>query len=91
MHLADGQGGWQLRRLEDDADPLAKRLASVLGVDAEHRHVTAVTLPVALEDLDGRRLAGPVRPEQAEDLPLLDREADPGDGLHGAVALAEIV
>jgi len=33
------------------------------------------------EDADRRRLAGPVRTEQPEDLGRLDREADPVDGI----------
>ena len=54
-------------------------------------HGAAVALPVALEDLDRGRLAGAVRPEEAEDLALLDGEADPRNRLVGAVALAELV
>ena len=44
---------------------------------------------VALEDLDGRRLAGAVRAEQAEHLTCLDREVDPAQRLVVAVALAQ--
>ena len=48
----------------------------LLRVDAEDRDAAAVALAVALEHLDRRRLAGAVRPEEAEDLALLDLEAD---------------
>ena len=60
-----------------------------LRVGAEHLDVAAVTSAVALEDLDGRRLAGAVRAEQAEHLAGLDREVDPAQCLVVAVALAE--
>ena len=90
VHLADGQRGGQVGRLEHDPDPLAQRRAAVLRIDAEHRHVAAVAGAVALEDLDRRRLAGAVRPEQAEHLALLDGEADAGDGIDLAVALAQL-
>ncbi len=57
--------------LQDDADaglPLGGRPGRVVP---EHRHVAAVPAAVALEDLDRRRLAGPVRPEQREHLAAL--------------------
>ncbi len=41
--------------------------------------------------LDGGGLAGAVRAEQAEDLAGADLEADAVDGVHGAVALAQIL
>ena len=39
----------------------------------------ALRVAVALEDLHGRRLAGPVGPEQAEHLAARDLECDPPD------------
>ena len=53
------------------------------GVVAEHAHVAGGAVAVALEDLDGGRLAGPVRAEQAEDLAALDLERQPAHGLDG--------
>ena len=50
----------------------------------------AAAAPVSLEDLDGRRLAGPVRTEQREDLAALDREIDAGDGFDFIVGLAQV-
>src|SRR5262249_35197304 len=47
------------------------------------------TEPVALENLDRRRLAGAVRAEQAEDLADGDGEVDAADGLVAVVRLAE--
>ena len=79
----------RLRVLEDDAHPLPERSLPATGVEAEHRDLSRVASAVALEDLDGRRLAGAVRAEQAEDLALLDRERDPANGLVVAVRLAQ--
>jgi len=54
---------------------------------AEHRDLAAVAVAVALEDLDGGRLARPVGSEQAVDLAAADRERQAADGLVGAVGL----
>ena len=88
--LVDGQVRVHRRRLEHDADPLAPVAAGALRVDAEDGDAAAVALAVALEDLDRRRLAGAVRAEQAEDLALLDLEADAANGLDLAVRLAQV-
>ena len=64
-HVSTGQSS---RLLEHDADPLAERALGRARVEAEHADLARVALPVALEDLDRRRLAGAVRAEQAEDL-----------------------
>src|SRR4029077_11375671 len=79
----------QLRLLEDDTDALTEVPRRPIGVAAEHTHLAGVALAVPLEDLDGRRLAGAVRPEQPEDLSLLDREIDPADRLEVPVGLAQ--
>ena len=89
VHLADGQARPELRRLEDDADPLLEAALSGAGIEAEHLDLAAVTLSVALEDLDGRRLAGAVRPEEAEDLTRRNLEVDPAHRLERAVGLAQ--
>ena len=56
---------------------------------------TATSPPVrpaiALEDLDDGRLARAIRPEQGEDLALLDGEIDTAHGFHVAVALREVL
>src|SRR3954468_192034 len=76
--------------LEHDSHPLLKRMVAALGVEAEHRHVAARSLAVALEDLDGRGLAGAVRPEQAEHLAARDLERHAAHRLDGPVALAQV-
>ena len=53
-----------------------------LGLPAPRSHE-------ADEDLHERRLPGPVRAEQADELPLADFEVDPLQRLDGAVALGE--
>ena len=89
--LGDGEAVVEGRGLEDDADPLAPVETRGGRVLAEHGHRPAVALAVALEDLDGRRLAGAVRAEQPEDLALRDLEADSAQRLELLVGLAEIV
>jgi hypothetical protein len=54
--------------LEDDADALAELARYVRRVVAQDGDLAAVAAAVALEDLDGRRLPGAVRAEQAEHL-----------------------
>ena len=46
---------------------------------------------VALQDLDGGRLARAVRAEQGEYLALFDFEADALDGLELAIRLAQLI
>ena len=57
---------------------------------AEHRHDAAGARAVALEDLDGRRLAGAVGAEQPEDLAAGDLEVDAAHRLELAVGLAQV-
>ena len=75
--------------LQHDADALAQLARAQLRVVAEHRDVALAAVAVALEDLDRRRLARAVGPEQAEHLAAPDREVDPADRLQIAVALAQ--
>src|SRR3954452_8211760 len=75
------------RLLEDDPHPLAQRARPAAGVEAEHPHVAARPLAVALQDLDRRRLARTVGPEQPEDLAALHAEVDAADGLDALVGL----
>ena len=60
-------------------------------VVAEHGHVAAAAVAVALEDLDRRRLARAVRAEQADHLAALDAEREAAHGLDVAVALPQVV
>ena len=68
VHLAHGQLRPELRRWS--TTPIRSRNARLHAarVEAEHLDLAGVAVAVALEDLDGRRLAGAVRAEQAEDL-----------------------
>ena len=59
------------------------------GIVSEDGHLAAGAVAVALEDLDRRRLAGAVRPEQPEHLAFVDREVDPPDRLEVPVGLAK--
>src|SRR5262249_27350343 len=77
------------RRLQHDAEPLPPRPPAVLRVDAEDLDLARIAPAIALEDLDRRRLARSVRPEQPEDLARGDLEVDPAHRLRAAVALAQ--
>ena len=67
------------------------RCAEVVGVGCpatpEHLDLAGVRREQALEDLDGRRLAGAVRAEQPEALAGTDLEIEAIHGDHVAVAL----
>jgi hypothetical protein len=57
---------------------------------AEHAHLAGVGLAVALEDLDQRRLAGAVGPEQREHLAARDGQVHAVERDALAVRLAQI-
>src|SRR5262249_10345739 len=77
-------------RLEDDPDAAAKLDRPSGGIVPQHGYLSAGALPVALEDLYRRGLAGSVRAEQPEDLAAMDVDVDPAHGLELAVALYEV-
>src|SRR5262249_16186893 len=91
VRLAHGEVGPELRLLQDDADALAVRALGARGIEAEHADSASVALGVPRENLARRGLAGAVRPEQSEDLPLVDPEADAADGFLTAVRLAQLL
>ena len=64
--LEDGELLGELRFLQRDADALAQLALVLAPVQAEDLDLAGVGLGQPFEDLDGRRLAGAVRPEQAE-------------------------
>ena len=74
--LLHRQVGLDAGLLQHDADALLKARSCLAGVEAEHADLAAVRAAVALEDLDRRRLAGAVRPEQREDLAARDAQVD---------------
>ena len=87
--LGDGQVTVDPRGLQHDTDVRLQRLAFVARVVPEHRHLALVPMAEALQDLDRRRLAGAVRPQQREDLAPGDLEVHPVDRLQGPVRLAQ--
>ena len=54
------------------------------------RDLAGAARAVALEDLDGGRLAGAVRAEQPEDLAALDLEDEPAHGLDRPIGLVQV-
>ena len=88
-HLLDGKEALDAGALEDDADSSLQGALVELRVVAEDAHLAGVVVAVAFEDLDGRGLAGAVRPEQAEDLAGAHGEVDALEGLEVAVGLAQ--
>jgi hypothetical protein len=81
--LGHGQFEAVVRVLQDDADPGPPVAAGAVRV-VPHPYLAAVPAPVALEDLHGGGLAGPVRAEQAVGV-----QVDAVDGLPLLVALAQ--
>ena len=71
--------------------PICRRSARspLRRVEPEHPDLARAAVPVALEDLGGRRLAGAVRPEEREHLTPVDVQVDAGHRLDVAVGLAE--
>ena len=59
------------------------------GLDAEDRHASFVGCLIALQDLDGRRLAGAVLAQETKDLAALDAEGHVIHGGEGPEALGE--
>jgi hypothetical protein len=72
----------EARLLAHDADRLADARSIADDVEARRACLAAVGAGEGGQDLDRRRLAGPVRPEQAEDRPDRDAEAEPVEGSH---------
>src|SRR6202035_3805 len=91
--LAHGQVRLHRELLEHQPDLLAQLPSSapVTGIEADDHDLALVRLPVALKDLQHRRLASAVRPEQGKDLPVPDGEAHPGHGAGSAVALPQVL
>ena len=88
--LAHGHARVEAAALEHDADALLQVAVALRGVVAEHAHLARRARAVALEDLDGGRLAGAVRAEQAEHLAALDLERHAAHGLDRPVRLAQV-
>ena len=87
MDLADREPGQSSRRLQHDADSLPEGRCARPGSKPSTVTSPASRSPVALQDLDGRRLAGSVRAQQAEDLARSDLEVDSTNRLDAVVRL----
>ena len=79
----------QISGLQADADPVLQLFLLFVGIEVEHPDVPGTALPDALQNLDGRRLPGAVRPQQSENLARVDLEIDALDGLEITIALAK--
>ena len=88
--LADGHPVGQLALLELDADEAAQALAVPAGIEAQDPDRAGVGRPQTGDRLDGGRLAGAVRSEDAEDLALLDGEGHAVDRRAVAISLGEV-
>ena len=88
--LGHGEPGVQRDALELDADPLLDRLRVLPDVEAQDLDDAGIRVPEPLEDLDRRRLAGPVWTEHPEHLAPRDLEGHPVDGLDVAVVLPKV-
>ena len=68
---------WNVRAIAALDDAVRRGLEERLAVELERAAVRRVE---ARDDVERRRLAGAVRPDQAGDLPLLDVERDAVEG-----------
>ena len=78
--LDDGELAIERELLRDVADLLPGRGAGVVQVDAGDAQRAAACRQQTAEHAERRRLAGPVGPEQTEDLAAVDLEVDMIDG-----------
>jgi hypothetical protein len=76
--------------LQHDPDPVAQLALAPGRVHSEDADFAAAPVAVPLEDLHGRRLAGPVGAEQAEHLSGGHVQADAAHRLHLAIGLAQV-
>ncbi len=88
--LARCRAGIDAALLEHEADPGPEAPAIAGGIEAQHLHRATVRVAVPLEDLDGRRLAGPVRAEEREQLAPADLERDAREHRTAVVCLAQV-
>jgi hypothetical protein len=75
--------------LEHQPDPRPVVAAGGRRVGTEHGDGPVIGPPVALDDLDRRRLAGAVRPEQGEDLARGDPEGEVADDGPAVICLGQ--
>src|SRR5438034_9202497 len=87
--LARGQLVVERRVLEDEADAPADGSGVLRHIDAGDARFPGGRSQQSAEDADGGRLPRSVRPEEAEDLALLDRKVDAANRFELAVLLDE--
>src|SRR5713101_6617254 len=87
--LLDRQERFDAGLLQHDADALEQRPLPAGGIVAQDTDLAGVGLPVALEDLDGGRLAGAVGAEEGEDLAPRNFEVDAPHRRNVAVRLLQ--
>ena len=87
--LGDGQVGVDTSRLQDDPHLFPEPAGMGRGIDAKHRDSSSIAGAKSLQDLNGRRLARAVRPEQGEDFSLRDGKVNALDRYQAAVRLAQ--
>src|SRR6185369_8057585 len=78
------------RVAEDRADPAGGVIELTVG-SAEHQRLAGTRRHQTQQGTQRRRLAGAVRPEQAGNRSLADREAHVPDGVVGPVSLGQAV
>jgi tumor protein p53-inducible protein 3 len=89
QRLEHGELLAELRFLQRDAHALAQLSLMLLPREAENTDLASVRRVDPFEDLDRRRLARAVRPEQPEALPTTDLQIEAVDGLDVRVMLAQ--
>src|SRR5207302_8419787 len=87
--LAGGQLVVERGVLEDEADAPANRSRILRDVDAGDARLPGGRPQQRAEDADGGRLPRAIRPEEAEDLALVDRKVDAANRFELAVLLDE--
>ena len=88
--LEDSQRAVQRIELRDDADK-PPRMGRVLNhIDSLDAHGAAGRQRARGGNRDGGRLAGSVRPQQSEDLALLQLQVDAVEGHHALLRLVDL-
>jgi hypothetical protein len=77
--------GIQAGLLKGDPDPLARAVGVAGHVDPRHLGLTGGDREQRREHAHGRRLAGPVGTQEAEDLAGVDLQVHAAHGLHRAL------
>ena len=87
--LLDRQLVGELRLLQLHPEPLPQFSTVLAPAATEHLDVAFVLLDQPLEDFNGRRLPGAVRPEQAKAFTAFDLQVQPSHGDDIGIALDE--